>query len=232
MPKLSVVLPCYNESKSIYDILSRFAEVKNVDTELILVNNGSTDNTNDVLNKVLKKSKFGFARSVTINKNKGYGNGILFGLKYSKGDFLAFSHADLQCDPLDIFRAYNLLIKTSNPKKTLVKGNRIGRRNFLTTILHLLATFLFFKKFDDINGQPKVLHRSLFNSLKNPPKNFAFDFYVQYVALKNNYKILNIPVRFTKRKHGQSHWASTFKSRTKTTIGFVKYMLKLRFSGD
>lgn len=232
MPKLSVVLPCYNESKSIPAILERFAAVRNSDAELILVNNGSTDDTASVLKGKLKKRKYKFARSVLVKKNQGYGYGIMFGLNNAKGEFLAFSHADLQTDPADVFRAFGLLQQHADPEKVLVKGNRKGRQNVLTTGLHIMASLLFLRRFDDINGQPKVFHRSLLAELKNPPKNFALDFYVQYVALKNGYKILNIPVKFAKRKHGQSHWASTLRSRAKTIAGFVRYMLKLRVLGE
>lgn len=230
MPRLSVVLPCYNESKSIPDILKRFARVRTADSELILVNNGSTDNTAEVIRKELKNPKYKFARSVFVRKNQGYGYGIMFGLRHAKGEFLAFSHADLQCDPADIFRAYKLLPSIKHPENILVIGNRKYRRNFLTSALHAIASLLFFKRFDDINGQPKVFHRSLFEKLKNPPKHFALDFYVQYVARKNGLGVLTIPVTFAKRRHGESHWASTLKSRAKTISKFIKYMIKLRFS--
>lgn len=232
MPKLSVILPCYNESKSIHEILDRFSSVRTNDSELILVNNGSTDNTAAILKTELKNPKYKFARSVTIKKNQGYGHGIVFGLKNARGEFMAFSHADLQCDPSDIFRAYRVLNSLKNPDTALIKGNRTGRKNFLTSSLHVLAALLFLRRFDDINGQPKVFHCSLLQKLKAPPKDFSLDFYVQYTALKHGYSVISVPVKFIKRKHGQSHWASTFKSRFKTISGFVKYMVKLRVFGD
>ena len=70
--KLSIIIPCYNESKNIPLILSRFDEViKRQDIEAVLVNNGSTDNSKEVLDELLPK--YPFARTVNVPENKGYG---------------------------------------------------------------------------------------------------------------------------------------------------------------
>jgi hypothetical protein len=83
--------------------------------------------------------------------------------------------------------------------------------------------------YDDINGQPKVFHKSFLEKLSSAPNDFKFDFYVQYMARKNKMKIESIPVEFGRRKHGKSHWAYSIFSRAKTYLGFIVYMLKLRF---
>lgn len=232
-PNLSVVLPCYNEAKSIPSVLERFSQViGNRPVELVLVNNGSFDDTADVLKKELKNPKYKFARTVLVEKNQGYGYGIMFGLKHCKGDILAYSHADQQCDPNDVIRAYDELLKRKDVTKVLVKGNR-GRRILtefvITKGLQAIVAMIFWKMYDDINGQPKIFHRSFLRKLINPPNDFKFDFYVQYTAYKNNVKVESIPVEFGRRKHGKSHWAYSIFSRVRTYLGFVGYMLKLRF---
>jgi len=81
--KFSIVVPCYNESKNIPVILNRFdAVISRDDIEIILVNNGSTDDSQDVLNDLLEK--FTFAKLVNVEKNQGYGFGILSGLPVSQ----------------------------------------------------------------------------------------------------------------------------------------------------
>ncbi|MDI6721160.1 MAG: glycosyltransferase family 2 protein [Candidatus Aenigmarchaeota archaeon] len=227
MPVVSVVLPCYNEGKSIPEILRKFRSLK-MDFELILVDNGSFDDTGKVLEKELPKYRF--ARSVKVTKNIGYGFGILSGLRASKGKFLAYSHADMQCDPYDIYKSWKILSSSRNPGKVLVKGNRGGRKNFFTSCFHAVALILFFRKFDDINGQPKIFHRSLVNEMKDPPFGFSFDFYVQYKALKSGCDIISFPVSFRKRMHGKSNWSSSTMSKIKTVARFTAYMIKLRFS--
>ena len=69
-----------------------------------------------------------FARSVRVKKNVGYGHGLFTGLRNARGEVLAWSHADLQTDPADVFRALKIFQKDSNPPTLLVKGRRHGRR--------------------------------------------------------------------------------------------------------
>lgn len=92
--KMSIVIPCYNEEENIPIILDKFDNIlTNEDIEIILVNNGSTDNSDEVLKRLLPK--YLFARTVLVPINKGYGYGIFQGLKEAKGDFLGWMHADM-----------------------------------------------------------------------------------------------------------------------------------------
>lgn len=92
--RLSVIVPCYDEEKSIPLILEKFnGAIEGRDMEVVLVNNGSTDHSAEVLNELLPK--YPFARSVLVPVNKGYGYGILQGLKEAKGEFLGWTHADM-----------------------------------------------------------------------------------------------------------------------------------------
>ncbi|MDQ2730236.1 MAG: glycosyltransferase family 2 protein, partial [Armatimonadota bacterium] len=105
--QLSVVLPCYNESRGLKAILDSFQKAgRGVDYELILVNNGSTDDTTAVLQTLLPA--YPFARTVTIEQNQGYGHGLMTGLQSAIAPVVAWSHADLQTDPADVFRALHL----------------------------------------------------------------------------------------------------------------------------
>lgn len=231
MPQLSVVLPCYNEAKNIPLILKGYSRIaKLLPMELILVDNGSTDDTEGVLKKELLRN--GFARSVKVKKNIGYGFGIVSGMKCAKGEFLAFSHADMQCDPYDLYKAWKILSSSKTPEKTMVKGRRAGRSNFFTSCFHATATVLFLRRFDDVNGQPKMFHRSLLEMMKNPPHGFALDFYVQRMALKNGFEVRGFPVKFKKRVHGKSSWATSIRSRVKTIARLGLYLVKLRIIGD
>jgi len=233
-PKLSVVLPCYNEARSIPDVLKRFSEV--IDgrpVELVLVNNGSFDNTAEVLRKELKNYKYKFARTVLVKKNQGYGYGVIFGLKHCTGDILAYTHADQQCDPSDVIKSYDELLKQPDITNTLIKGTRKKRiltEFIITKGLQTIAFFILWKKFNDINGQPKIFHKSFLDKLLEAPKDFKFDLFVQYAALKNKMKVMGVSVEFGRRKYGKSNWAYSIFSRTKTYLGFIGYMLKLRFN--
>ena len=118
-------------------------------------------------------------------------------------------------------------------QKTLVKGDRIGRSPFLSVMFLTLSNLLFFNlgRFNDINGQPKVFHRSLMAFMHNPapPNDFNFDFYVQYVALRSGFSIVTVPVNFLERKHGVSNWSASTRSRVMTVIGYILFLFRLRF---
>ncbi len=227
---LSVIIPCYNEERNIPIVVDRFRKaLKNVSTELILVDNGSTDNSAAVIDKL--KGRYKFIKKVTVIKNIGYGNGILKGLQEAAGDVVGYTHADLQCDPNDLLRAYDTFSKNYNRDNVMVKGRRVDRVSILTSLFHISASLLFLRKFGDINGQPKVFSYHLVRKIRNPPLGFQFDFYIQYLALKNGFQVISIPVRFRKRKYGLSKWATSLKSKIKNAAEFFTYMLRLRFLG-
>ena len=104
---LSIVLPCYNEAGNIPSIIDAFYKAlpKSIQTEIILVNNGSTDNTKAVLKKSLSRFQKGPFKVINIPKNKGYGHGILSGLDAASGQVLSMTHADMQTPPEDVFKA-------------------------------------------------------------------------------------------------------------------------------
>ncbi|MCE1247379.1 MAG: glycosyltransferase family 2 protein [Firmicutes bacterium] len=232
--KFSIVLPCYNEAENLPLILERYASVMrdDVKTELILVNNGSTDNSASVMAELLKKEEYSFARSVLVEKNIGYGHGIFTGIKSAQGEFIGFSHADMQCPAEDLFKAYDLLNAQPDPKKAMVKGRRLNREigpSIITVGMSMMASVVLTRVLTDINAQPKVFHRSHVERMKNPPNGFELDLYVTYLAKKANMNILTIPVIFGKRAHGVSKWAFSFISRYKTILAMMKYIFKLRF---
>ena len=228
-PALSVVLPCYNESKGLANILERFQAVSgDRPFELILVDNGSTDETQQVLAELLPR--FPFARSVQIQKNRGYGDGIFTGLKAARGELLAWSHADLQTDPADVFRAWDLYGQSQEPSRLLVKGRRRGRRLgewLISRGMELVAFLLLRRCLTEINAQPKLFHRGLLAHLKGPPIDFNFDVYVLYQAKRHGWRVRSIDVEFPPRPHGKSHWAATWSSKLRTIWRSMRYMFLL-----
>lgn len=125
--KLSIVVPCYNEEENIPLILERFQEViEREDIEVILVNNGSTDNSAQVLEQLLPK--YSFAKTTLVAVNQGYGYGILQGLAMCRGEYIGWTHADMQTDPADIIKALHVIEQEKG--LVFVKGRRKGRPLF------------------------------------------------------------------------------------------------------
>ena len=229
---LSIVLPCYNEADNLPLLLAGYRQVwPDWPAELILVDNGSTDHTAAVLARELQRPDLAFARTVQVAVNQGYGHGIYTGLQAAQGEFIGFSHADMQCSPADLFRAYEQLSAQPDPPRTLVKGKRTGREFGASVVTHgmaLLASTILWTSLTDINAQPKLFHRSHLARLTHPPQGFQFDLYVLYQARRARLKILTIPVEFGQRAHGQSKWAFSILSRYRTIWATIVYMFQLR----
>lgn len=228
-PQLSIVLPCYNEAEGLESLLNRFTEsCGTAQFELILVDNGSVDATPQILQRVLPM--FPFARSVRVEQNQGYGNGIWTGLQAAKGEVLAWSHADMQTDPADVFHAWRIYRASANPRQTVVKGYRHGRsfsERIVSWGMQTLATVLLRTRLTEINAQPKVFHRDLLGCLTNPPIDLNFDLYVLYAARKCGWRLMSFPVSFPPRQHGQSSWATSWRSKARTMGRSMRYIFHL-----
>ena len=230
MKALSIVLPCYNECENIPLILERFAHVlSRDDVEVILVDNGSTDDTPRVLAELLPR--YPFARSLRVDVNQGYGFGLFCGLQAGTGRFLGWTHADMQTDPQDVMRGLTLLEVSTNPARTFVKGRRQGRPladQMFSVGMALFESFVLWAPLWEINAQPNLFPRELFAHWQDPPTDFSFDLYYYYLAVKSGFKIQRFNVEFGNRLHGHSRWNINWQSKVKfvqRTIGFT-YKLK------
>lgn len=233
--EFELILPCYNEAKSLSDIIVR--AVKSAEKycftpesfKLVLVENGSKDNSREVLQQLSKSELGKWFRVVYVDVNQGYGFGLWSGLKTSQAKIVGWSHADQQCDPENAFFAHKLLTEQKD-KKLVIKGKRFGRDwkdKSVSFVFEWLATLILGRRLHEINAQPKVFYRELLNEIKSPPKDFAFDIYVLYCALKSGHHLQSIPVLFPPRVHGVSNWAGTFLGRYNTIKNMVKYILFL-----
>ena len=225
--KLSIIVPCFNEEKNIPLILKKFNEViARDDVEVLLVNNGSTDNSKEVMNLLVPN--FTFARVVTVENNLGYGFGITSGLKEAQGEFIGYTHADMQTDPADVLKALEIIEQQDNPKNCYVKGDRKGRAifdQFFTMGMSAFETIYLGEKLWDINAQPNIFHRSFFKKLTNIPKDFSLDLYFLYTAQKQGLEVIRFDVIFPERIYGESSWNTGFTSKWK----FIKRTLDFSF---
>lgn len=233
--ELSIVLPCYNEGRSLLGILDRFARVQeDYDWELILVDNGSTDDTREVLALEAAREDRRFFSVVRVDVNQGYGFGILQGLAAARGRLLAWSHADQQTPLEDIFRAARKLRSVPNPDKAMVKGlraRRAWRAEALTLGMQWVTSTVLGLPLEDINAQPKVFPRTLYERFVNPPHDFNLDLYLYSLALRSGFEVHTVDVVFGQRPHGQSRWAYSLRSRLKHISATVRYSLHLRRRG-
>ena len=224
----SLVIPCYNEAANLPLLLERCkALAVTPDFEVVLVDNGSTDSTPEVLEKLLPK--FPRCRSIRVDKNQGYGFGIVSGLKAAKGKILGWTHADMQTDPQDALLGLELFEKHGDD--IFVKGRRYGRPFMdvvFTVGMSVFETFLLARPMWDINAQPTMFSRRFFESWTTPPDDFSLDLYAYYQAQSYGLKVHRFPVRFGERAHGVSHWNVNWAAKRKFIRRTVDFSLQLK----
>ena len=226
---LSLVIPCYNEAAGLSLLINRLAETfVREDVEVILVDNGSTDDSPSILEK--ETARLPFLRSVSVDVNQGYGHGILAGLSEAKGRYIGWSHADMQADPHDAIRALTLIEEAGRPDTIYVKGKRFGRPlgDVAFTIgMSAFETILFRSPLWDINGQPNIFPRTFFETWHNPPKDFSLDLFVYVMAIKQGLSVRRFAVEFAERAHGASHWNVDWSSKAKFIKRTLDFSLRL-----
>lgn len=229
---LAIIIPCYNERDNLPLIVSRLRETvgSRTDVEVILVDNGSTDGSDMVLGALLEDG--GFIRSVKVPRNQGYGYGILYGLQAADAENLSWTHADMQTDPKDVLTAYDLL-QTHTKEQVVVKGRRKNRKwleAFFTFGMQVVASLALSANLGDVNAQPKVFSRHFYESFifEKAPYDFSLDLFLLYQAKMNGYKILEVPVIFANRLHGEAKGGGSWKTRIKLIKRTFSYIFELR----
>lgn len=113
MKKISVIVSCYNEEKSIpffYDELNKISKkMKDINFEIIFVNDGSSDNTLKIVKELSKKDKR--VRFISFSRNFGKEAAMYAGLEYATGDYVTLMDADLQDPPSMLIEMYRLIIE-------------------------------------------------------------------------------------------------------------------------
>lgn len=229
MIKNSLIIPCFNEEGNI-DALIKNCEkfINQNDNELILVNNGSADKTK---NKILEYKKlYNNIFVLNIDKNIGFGHGVLKGIEISKGQTIIYTHADPEVDQLDVTKGIALI---PNDKNYFIKGNRINRKlnkwsifdRIISSSLSVITSLLFFKHIYDLHAQPVIFNRELIKHFNKPPNDFMFDIYIYLLAMRRKYKVIRFAVNFnkSKRKYGKG----SNDTISKKISGIINHLIKL-----
>lgn len=228
MTKFSLVIPAYNEGTHIESTVKgivRALEKIGSEFELMVVDNGSTDNTTEVLFALQKEIPQ--VSIVRVFPNQGKGNGILAGLARASGDVLGFMDADNQVDPARVLDVYHALVSES---LDFCKTVRIERRESLFRILqsavyNFLFRILFGGDNRDINSSPKIFTREFYERLDLTSRDWFLDPEIMIKGMRMGAKMGEVEVIWDSRKGGSSH-VSLF-----TALEFVKNMILYKFFG-
>lgn len=228
MIDLSVVIPCYNESANLPGLLDAVARAVPADIvmEVIFVDNGSTDGSARVFADLLPRHPF--AVGVRVPTNQGYGHGILTGLRTARGCVVGWTHADLQADPRDVLDGYRAFRTRLLEGRTVLKGRRVGRPLFdrlFTGGMSLIASMALSGRFSDVNAQPKLFPRALLDDMGAAPGDFSLDLYLLWLAGRKGYAIVEHPVLFGRRAHGEAKGGGSLRLKwklTRRTFAFIR----------
>lgn len=127
MKKLSIVIPVYNEEKTLETLVEKVLQVNfpsGVETEIILVNDGSKDNSQQIMEELAQKYKN--IKSYSNAKNSGKTQTVKNGIAYTTGDYVVIQDADLEYEPKELTEMLELMISKN---LDVVYGNRFGKKN-------------------------------------------------------------------------------------------------------
>ena len=224
--RLSLVIPCYNESKNLlllFDLCIKLPD----DIEVVFVDNGSTDESPSIFSTEIPRHKNW--QLVRVENNEGYGHGILSGLNAASADLLGWTHADIQTNPVDCLDA--LTFFEGGATNVFVKGKRYGRPlsdQLFTWGMSIFEMVILGRRLWDINAQPTIFSRQFYKQLKKPPKDFSLDLYFYYMAAKHEQIVRRFPVLFSERAHGESHWNINWREKWKFIKRTLNFSLELR----
>jgi glycosyltransferase involved in cell wall biosynthesis len=224
MQLLTIIIPCYNEQKTIYDVLVKVQSVvlpHGISKEIIVVNDRSTDTSKKEIERYLADHPNSDIRLVDHVINKGKGGALHTGITYAQGDYIIIQDADLELNPDEIG---NLLIPVLEGKADIVYGSRFLNQKkqgttlskMANTFLTWLSNFVFRTQITDMETCYKLVPTTIFQSLLLEEQRFGFE--PEITAKLAKIKSLTwqeVPITYTPRTNEQGKkigWKDGFRA--------------------
>ena len=205
--KLSIIIPCFNEENTIKEIIQKINDQNDINKELIVVDDFSTDKTRTILENELKNE----VDEIILNpKNFGKGYAIRKGIEKASGDFILIQDADLEYDPADYKRLLNPIQKGfadvvfgsrflgSNERRVLYFWHTIGNK-FLTLLSNMFSNL----NLTDMEVGYKVFRSSIIKDINLKENRFGFEPEITAKIAKKNIKIYEVGINYFGRKYSE-----------------------------
>lgn len=209
--KISIIIPVFNEANTILQILKKIKEIKKINKEVIIINDGSTDDTKKIIEI---KCKGLFNKLISYKQNRGKGYACRRGLKSVTGKIVIIQDADLEYDPKDYLKLLNPILKKKTNvvygSRVLKGGVRIRPRSFDVVIrlsanhfLTFLSNILNNHNLTDAHTCYKVFKSNLLKKIKLYEDGFNFCPEITAQFSKINERIYEVPINYYGRTHDQ-----------------------------
>jgi len=227
--KLSIIIPCFNEINNLKKIISLILDQKNINKEIILVDDFSSDGSRQLIKESLYKK---VNKVIYHRENLGKGACIKTALKKVTGDIILIQDADLEYSPSD----YKKLIRPIIKKRSLVVyGSRVLYKNRyktkgFTSLFRILANHILTIISNTINNQKltdahtcyKVFHKNILKSIKLKENDFSFCPELTTKISKLNIKIIEVQIKYNGRSYKEGKKIN-FYDAIKALIVLLKY---------
>ena len=211
MSEISIVIPAYNEESNILDTIKRVRKsLSSHDYEIIVVDDGSKDNTFNAV----KKSRLTNVKCYRLNKNSGKGAAFRFGIKKSVGKITVQIDADSQFLPEEIPKILkpfekddtDVVLASRFCKGAYIESGSVSFRNRIGNYgASLLTSFACLKRVTDIQAGFKAFKTEHLKKIDFKENRFGYEPEVVILASKMGLKIKEIPITYKKRRKGQSN---------------------------
>lgn len=202
---LTVVMPVYNERDTIQEIVKRVLDV-GMANELLIVDDGSTDGTREVLKEIDKQPG---VRVVLKERNEGKGSAVIRGIKEANGEIILIQDADLEYDPRDYPKLLKPLEENiadvvygsrflGGPRRPILFWNMVANK-----ILTLITNILYNNILTDMETGYKVFRRRVIEGIPLHAKRFEFEPEFTAKLLKRKVRIYEVPISFNPREYGE-----------------------------
>ena len=227
--KISIVMPVYNEEKTIAQILEKVCAVRLPwEKEIIVVNDGSIDKSEEKIQPFRKKIVY------IKQDNQGKGAAVRTGIEKATGDYIVIQDADLEYDPQDINR---LISRADGNFESVIYGSRLTEppvlfgpdrtpillHYFGNKVLSLVTSLLYGTWLTDMETCYKLFPKKAMEKIHIRARGFEFEPEITAKLLKNGYKITEIPITTRPRDFSEGKKLNTWKDGRKAFTALIKY---------
>ncbi|MDQ1535762.1 MAG: hypothetical protein QOE58_155 [Actinomycetota bacterium] len=232
--KLSVVIPAYNEAATIAEVVRRAgeAEIGGLRREIIVVDDGSTDNTAAIV------ARLSNVRLISLPQNCGKGRAVKTGFAAATGEIVLIQDGDLEYDPTDYKRILQPFFESD---ADAVVGSRFayGRPTFFfgprrspffthyigNTLIVRLTNFLYRYRATDYEGGTKAFRSEVISSLPIAADGFEYDNELMCKLLRRGYLIIEVPITYSPRSYADGKKIN-WKDGARILATIVKWRVK------